>query len=63
MVKITEKEKDCLLKYLEDLLDVMRQDHLSLISDGKSSYTVPEIQQLSEKVEKMNDYWLTAVSQ
>ena len=51
MEKITEKEKGCLLKYLEDLLEVMKQDHIFVISDGIASYTESELICLIKKID------------
>lgn len=51
MEKMTEKEKGCLLKYLEDLLEVMEQDHIFVISDGIASYTESELICLIKKID------------
>lgn len=55
MEKLTEKEKNCLLEYTNDLKRLMKQDGLWIVSDNKYSYTLKEIEELSRKVNKIND--------
>lgn len=58
MEKLTEKEKNCLLEYTNDLKRLMKQDGLWIVSDNKYSYTLKEIEELSRKVNKINDWSL-----
>ncbi|WP_425757576.1 hypothetical protein ACPW7J_14610 (plasmid) [Ihubacter sp. rT4E-8] len=55
MEKLTEKEKVCLLEYTKDLKQIMEQDHLAIVSDNRYSYTQKEIENLLQKIEKIND--------
>lgn len=52
MKGFTEKEKDCLVTYVQDLLRVMEEENLLKLSDNQCSYTLEEIKILSEKVNK-----------
>lgn len=54
MEKFTRKEKDCLIEYTNDLLSLMEDEHICIVSDNKNSYTEEEIKVLAEKVEKIN---------
>lgn len=49
MIKLTEKEKCCLLEYTNDLKQLMEQDNLSTISDNRCTYTRQEIEELTKK--------------
>lgn len=55
MEKLTEKEKVCLLEYTKDLKQIMEQDHLAIVLDNRYSYTQKEIENLLQKIEKIND--------
>lgn len=55
MEKLTEKEKACLLEYAKDLKQIMEQDHLAIVSDNRYSYTQKDIENLLQKIEKIND--------
>lgn len=53
MEKLTEKEKGCLLEYAKDLKQIMEQEHLATVSDNRYSYTQKEIENLVEKIDKL----------
>ena len=55
MEKLTEKEKQCLLEYTNDLKMLMEQEHLTRVSDNQYSYTIEEVDELQKKIEKIND--------
>lgn len=55
MEKLTEKEKDCLLEYTNELKQLIEEDNLNTISDNRCSYTWQEVDILSTKIKKIND--------
>jgi len=47
---LTEKERCCLVTYTYDLLQLMIDDGVAIVSDNKNEYTQDEIENLIQKL-------------
>ncbi|MGN0268387.1 MAG: hypothetical protein ACI4D7_12010 [Lachnospiraceae bacterium] len=50
MEKLTEKERSCLVNYTDDLLQLMIEEGVSVISDCRNEYTKVELEILASKL-------------
>ena len=50
MEKLTEKERSCLVNYTDDLLQLMIEEGVSVISDCRNEYTKVELEILANKL-------------
>lgn len=55
MNKFTEKEKSCLKEYVNDLLNLMKEEGVLTICDKKFSYNRTEIELMVEKIKSINE--------
>ena len=53
MDKLDNKEKQCIIKYTNDLIEIMHDDKSSSVCDGQNIYTEQEICTIKVKIENM----------
>ena len=56
MKEITSKEKEMLYEYTKDLLELMQEEEIDIISDSANSYALEEVYILSQKLKAKEPY-------
>ena len=56
MKEITNKENKMLYEYTKDLLELMQEEEIDIISDSANSYALEEVYILSQKLKAKEPY-------